>query len=66
MTDISLDVKPGQMIAFVGPSGAGKSTIANLLPRFYDVTAGAIRIDGHDIRDVTMESLRSSARRLSR
>ena len=59
LTDISLDVKPGQMIAFVGPSGAGKSTIANLLPRFYDVTAGAIRIDGHDIRDVTMESLRS-------
>ena len=46
------------MIAFVGPSGGGKSTIANLIPRFYDVTSGAIRIDGHDVRDVTMESLR--------
>ena len=59
LTGVSLEAKPGQMIAFVGPSGAGKSTIANLLPRFYDVTEGAIRIDGFDIRDVTMESLRS-------
>lgn len=59
LTGVSLEAKPGQMIAFVGPSGAGKSTIANLLPRFYDVTEGAIRIDGLDIRDVTMESLRS-------
>ena len=58
LTDVTFDVKPGQMIAFVGPSGAGKSTIANLIPRFYDVTAGAIRIDGHDIRDVTLKSLR--------
>lgn len=55
---LSLEVEPGQMIAFVGPSGAGKSTIANLIPRFYDVTEGAILIDGHDIRDVTLESLR--------
>ena len=55
---ISLDAKPGQMIAFVGPSGAGKSTIANLIPRFYDVTQGAITIDGLDIRDVTLKSLR--------
>ena len=55
---MSFEVEPGQMIAFVGPSGAGKSTIANLIPRFYDVTAGAIKIDGHDLRDVTVHSLR--------
>ncbi|MBR2518828.1 MAG: ABC transporter ATP-binding protein [Selenomonadaceae bacterium] len=58
LEDVSFDVEPGQMIAFVGPSGAGKSTIANLIPRFYDVTAGAIEIDGHDIRDVKVTSLR--------
>ena len=58
LEDVSFDVQPGQMIAFVGPSGAGKSTIANLIPRFYDVTAGAILIDGHDIRDVKVNSLR--------
>ena len=58
LEDVSFEVKPGQMIAFVGPSGAGKSTIANLIPRFYDVTAGAIKIDGFDIRDVTVHSLR--------
>ncbi len=58
LTHVSLEAKPGQMIAFVGPSGAGKSTIANLIPRFYDVTEGAIYIDGHDIRDVTVDSLR--------
>ncbi|MBE6096757.1 MAG: ABC transporter ATP-binding protein [Schwartzia succinivorans] len=55
---ISFKAEPGQMIAFVGPSGAGKSTIANLIPRFYDVNGGAIRIDGQDVRDVTMSSLR--------
>ncbi len=58
LEDVSFEVAPGQMIAFVGPSGAGKSTIANLIPRFYDVTAGAIKIDGHDLRDVTVHSLR--------
>ncbi|MBR1397011.1 MAG: ABC transporter ATP-binding protein [Selenomonadaceae bacterium] len=58
LKNVSLEVKPGQMIAFVGPSGAGKSTIANLIPRFYDVTSGSIKIDGLDIRDVTMNSLR--------
>ncbi|MBR2215902.1 MAG: ABC transporter ATP-binding protein [Selenomonadaceae bacterium] len=58
LRDVTLAVEPGQMIAFVGPSGAGKSTIANLIPRFYDVTEGAIKIDGHDIREVTVESLR--------
>ena len=58
LSDVSLEVKPGQMIAFVGPSGAGKSTIANLIPRFYEVTSGSISIDGFDIRDVTVASLR--------
>ena len=58
LENVSFDVEPGQMIAFVGPSGAGKSTIANLIPRFYDVTDGAIKIDGLDIRDVTLNSLR--------
>lgn len=58
LENVSFEVKPGQMIAFVGPSGAGKSTIANLIPRFYDVNAGAIKIDGFDIRDVTLNSLR--------
>lgn len=58
LSDVSLEAKPGQMIAFVGPSGAGKSTIANLIPRFYEITEGAISIDGQDIRDVTVASLR--------
>ena len=58
LEDVSLEVKPGQMIAFVGPSGAGKSTIANLIPRFYEISSGAISIDGQDIRDVTVASLR--------
>ena len=58
LRDVSLEVKPGQMIAFVGPSGAGKSTIANLIPRFYDVNSGSIKIDDMDIRDVTIASLR--------
>ncbi|MBR1695521.1 MAG: ABC transporter ATP-binding protein, partial [Selenomonas sp.] len=58
LEDVSLEVKPGQMIAFVGPSGAGKSTIANLIPRFNEINSGAISIDGHDIREVTLASLR--------
>lgn len=56
--NISFEVKPGQMVAFVGPSGAGKSTIASLLPRFYDVTEGSITVEGMDVRDVTLSSLR--------
>ncbi len=58
LNHVSFEVKPGEMIAFVGPSGAGKSTVASLLPRFYDVTSGSISIDGEDIRDVTLNSLR--------
>ncbi|RPI93853.1 MAG: ABC transporter ATP-binding protein, partial [Chloroflexi bacterium] len=55
---VSLTAEPGQTIAIVGPTGAGKTTIINLLPRFYDVDAGAVLIDGHDVRDVTRHSLR--------
>jgi subfamily B ATP-binding cassette protein MsbA len=55
---IDLDVKRGEVIAIVGPSGAGKSSLVNLVPRFFDVTGGRITIDGHDLRDVTIASLR--------
>ena len=55
---VTLEAAPGEMIAFVGPSGAGKSTIANLIPRFYEPDSGAITVDGHDIRSVTLASLR--------
>lgn len=58
ITDLSFSVKPGEVTAIVGPSGAGKSTIANLLPRFYDVNKGDIKIDGHSVREVTLDSLR--------
>ncbi len=56
---LNLTIKAGETVAFVGPSGAGKTTICSLLPRFYDVTGGAITIDGIDIRDMTQASLRS-------
>jgi len=56
---LSFDVKPGESIALVGPTGAGKTTVVNLISRFYDVTGGSIRIDGHDISQVTLKSLRS-------
>ena len=55
---VSLHVNPGETIAVVGPSGGGKSTLCSLIPRFYDVGEGAVRIDGHDVRDVTQRSLR--------
>ena len=58
LKNINLHIKSGEVVAFVGMSGGGKTTLVNLIPRFYDVTEGEILIDGHDIRDVTMESLR--------
>ena len=58
LQNMSIDIQPGHILAIVGPSGAGKSTVANLLPRFYDPQSGVIRIDGVDIRQVTVRSLR--------
>jgi subfamily B ATP-binding cassette protein MsbA len=60
LEDVSFSVSPGQMLALVGPSGAGKSTIIKLLLRFYDPEAGTIRLDGHNLRDVTLHSLREN------
>ena len=58
--DLSLDVKPGMRVAIVGPTGCGKTTLINLLMRFYDVNGGSISVEGHDIRDVSRESLREN------
>jgi subfamily B ATP-binding cassette protein MsbA len=58
LESVSFEVRAGGVVALVGPSGAGKTTIANLVPRFYDVTAGAVRIDGRDVRDLRLSSLR--------
>ena len=60
LKNINFEARPGETVAFVGNSGGGKSTLVNLLPRFYDVTAGKITIDGMDIRDYTLESLRNN------
>ena len=60
ITDFNLSVRPGQRVAIVGPTGCGKTTVINLLMRFYDVNAGSIRVEGHDIRDVTRKSLRAN------
>jgi ATP-binding cassette, subfamily B, bacterial len=57
LRDVSLRVEPGQLAALVGPSGAGKTTISYLIPRLYDATEGALRIDGHDVRDLTLASI---------
>jgi ATP-binding cassette subfamily B protein len=57
---VSASIEPGQLIALVGPSGGGKTTISNLVPRLYDATNGAVRIDGHDVRDLTERSLRGA------
>lgn len=58
LENMNLHVKPGETIALVGPTGAGKTTIINLITRFYDVTGGSVKIDGNDVRKVTLESLR--------
>ena len=58
LQDVSFTAEPGQLIGLVGPSGSGKSTLVSLLPRFYDPQSGSVSIDGHDIRDFTIRSLR--------
>ena len=60
LVDVSLVVEPGETIALVGASGAGKTSLAALVPRLYDVTGGAVRFDGHDVRDLTQSSLRAA------
>ncbi|RLV09105.1 ABC transporter ATP-binding protein [Streptomyces griseocarneus] len=60
LTDLSLRIEPGETLAVVGASGSGKSTVSLLLPRFYDVTGGAVRVGGHDVRDLTLHSLRAA------
>ena len=60
LSDVSIEVPAGKTVALVGPSGAGKSTVLNLIPRFYDVDSGAVEIDGQNVRDVTLKSLRSA------
>jgi ATP-binding cassette subfamily B multidrug efflux pump len=59
LTGVSFSARPGQTVAVLGTTGSGKSTLVNLIPRFYDVTGGAVRLDGNDVRDVTLSSLRS-------
>ena len=59
ISDLSFEAQPNQTVAVLGKTGSGKSSIINLIPRFYDVSAGRVLIDGHDVRDVTLESLRA-------
>ena len=58
LTDINISIKPGQKFALVGPSGGGKTTFCQLIPRFYDVSSGSVKVDGHDVRELTQNSLR--------
>ena len=60
LSDIDIDARPGQVIALMGPTGSGKTTVVNLMPRFYDITAGRVTIDGVDTRDLTLASLRQA------
>ncbi len=60
LKDVSFTIEPGQTVALVGETGAGKTTIANLIPRFYDVTSGAVQVDGCDVRKVSRKSLRAN------
>ena len=60
LTDLDLHLRPGETVALVGRTGSGKSTVARLIPRFYDVTQGTFSVDGHDVRDLTIESLRAN------
>src|SRR5439155_25458492 len=59
LSDVTFEVQPGQVVALLGATGSGKTTIINLLPRFYEVSEGSVRVDGNDVRDVTLESLRA-------
>jgi len=60
LEDVSCSIEPGRMVALVGPTGAGKTTLSSLIPRLYDVTSGSVRLDGHDVRDLTLASVHAA------